>query len=77
MVSNSLVVAGLLLVGYTVIAFVTGLPQLTDFLPVGKPGDGFYKIVPSEKPDYRPWYVLGVGASLFFVGAFTKYVLNR
>ena len=74
--SNLLLVLGFLLVGYTVIAFFTGLPQLTDFMPVGNSEEGFYKIVPSDKPDYGAWYVLGGGVALVVMGALIKYVFN-
>ena len=71
-----LLVAGVLLVGYTVIAFFTDLPQLTDFMPIGGSEDGFYKIVSSDKIDFRPWYVLSLGVTLAVIGAYIKYAPN-
>ena len=62
-VRNVFFVLGGLIVVYTLFASVTGLPQLTDFLPVALGSDHssgqFYKIVPSDDPDYGPAYILG------------------
>ncbi len=75
--SNYLLVVGGLLSGYTLIAILTGLPQLTDFLPLRGSGEGYYKIVATGKTDYTHWYVFGTGVALLVLGVAAKYVLNR
>ena len=75
------IILGGLIVVYTLLAYIAGLPQLTDFLPVGfgsdQPSGQFFKVVPSEKPDYGPRYMLGLGIILLVAGFGIKYLLSR
>jgi hypothetical protein len=69
---NFLIVIGLLILSYTVIALFTGLPQVSDFLPVGffddsSTADSFYKVVNTQSSDKGPWVVSAIG--IIFLGA--------
>lgn len=79
--SYFLIIVGLVIVGYTVVAYFFGFPQLSDFLPVGflygRPSEQFYKIVPSNEMDTGPWYAIGLGVALILIGALIKYVVHR
>ncbi len=73
-----LIIIGIAIICYTWAAYYFGLPQLSDFFPIGffgeKPEGQFYKIVPTENPDKGPWLVIGLGAFFVLLGLGIKYV---
>ena len=77
--SRFLIILGLLIVAYTVIAKVFGMPGIADFMPVSgfgdqSGGDGYYRIVPSE--DGRaPWlFALVTGIVISGVGLVLRFI---
>ena len=79
--SHYLIAIGIMIIGYTLVAYFFGFPQFTDFLPIGlfdnKVDEEFYKIVPSDNLDKSPWLIIGLGAVLILVGLTIKYVLQK
>ncbi|MGY5453502.1 hypothetical protein ACVFI8_21545 [Agarivorans sp. MS3-6] len=79
--SYCFIILGGLIVVYTLLAYITGLPQLTDLIPVclgsDHPSEQFYKVVPSDKPDHGPKYILGLGVAILVAGLGIKYLLSH
>lgn len=78
---NFLVVIGLLILAYTVIAMIAGFPQISDFVPVGlfdsgSTKDGFYKIVATQSADKGPWVVSAIGGILIGAGLIINYLFK-
>lgn len=73
--AKMLIIIGLLLIVYTMLASVTGLPHLTDFLPINT-GDDYYKVVATDTTDKGPWYVSVVGVVFILLGCMFKYVFK-
>jgi len=59
---------------YTLVAIVTGVPELADFVPLNwvqsTPKSGYYKVVPLDGPSFSKWYTLGIAVMLILAGYF-------
>ncbi|WP_419812818.1 hypothetical protein [Bacterioplanoides sp.] len=73
-----LIIIGTAIICYTLAAYFFGLPQLSDFLPVGffseRPEGQFLKVVSTESPDKGPWLVFMLGVAFVLLGLGIKYV---
>ena len=68
---NLISTIGLILASYTLVAMMTGLPQLSDLFPVGLFQDSsekYDKIVSSNEPSNMDYYVIGFGLLLVVIG---------
>ncbi len=73
-----LLIIGILIILYTILARVTGIPLITDFLPVdlfsNKPNDSnYFKVVESNKPSSDWLYTILVGLIIFVLGGLAIY----
>lgn len=72
-----LIIIGALLLAYSALAALLGLPQLSDFLPVGmfdaKSEGRFYKIIETEGPD-KGFILMNVcSVGLVLIGLLINY----
>ncbi|GAB1263816.1 hypothetical protein NBRC116493_02690 [Aurantivibrio infirmus] len=65
-----ILVAGILVSLYTLLAMLFGIPEITDLLPVSMFSEtqNHYKVVATDKKSLSAWYTLGVGAVLIIIG---------
>lgn len=76
--AKAIIFVGGLIVLYTIVAKVIGIPELADYLPVswfGGQADGteYYKILGSSEKSYSWLYTLVIGALLVVSGFLIKY----
>lgn len=78
--SHLFISVGVIIFFYELVAYLSGLPRLSDFLPVGFLGSNyegsFYKIVPSNQFTIGGWFVLGVGTVFSMLGLYVKYIFR-
>lgn len=69
---NVIILTGLAIVLYTLLAVALGLPRPADFLPIewfGEVPEGnYYKIVASSSRDYSTLYTIGLGLAIAGLG---------
>ena len=68
--------SGLIIVAYTLVAMMSGYPQLSDLFPVDlfqDTSDKYFKIIPSIEASYIDYYVIGIGLFLIVIG----FVINK
>lgn len=80
--ANTLIFIGSAIILHTVLAMITGIPQLTDYMPIewflSKPmGPTYYRFVESDLPSH-PWlYTILVGAFIASLGLLLRHLKKR
>lgn len=68
---------GAFLIFYTVIAKITGIPEIADYIPMDWRfflfGERLFKVVPVSGPSYSWLYTIGVGGIFVLIGVLIRY----
>lgn len=77
--SKLLIILGLLMVAYTMAARISGMPAITDFMPVSWFGDQsggaeYYRIVGSDSGGAYWLFALAAGIVISAVGLVLKFI---